>query len=505
MQAIPFVACEQAPTPGPTGCRGWSFDGGPPDGRLAAIMLRSEFPLRTTAWPAGLLAFVLGEAFLGFLAIIAVALTLFPVLFPVSLAVATAIEGAQWLIICLFGIEYALALTWSSDRRAFLRDPWRWLDLATVVVPLATVLPSVSSLLRSSMLLRLVRLVRIVTFSVRASGMIVRHEAQRAAAAPTLQPTRVTLLGHEQSADIAWSDFWSHLQTSDESWYHIQHPTAEDLARIAVAAGTTSESLRAHMAGTGFPHIETVGSYSGFFVWVPELTPARETVRSGFFCLLSGRRLLTFSQKTTSLLATIRAGPKTAGTDHRPFAERMTQSFFRTALRQNEQLIGLFVQDLHSLEEIPVRESRTHFFERTFRLKKELSVAQADLWRLKNLLVELAERRAPIPEMRPEAAMEFQRMADDAAFLHEAIVNLRDEVLSLIDLHINVVSFDMNRVMRLLAVISALGLVPSIVGGLLGMNVAGNPWAVTLPQVAFGVCFAMLLGLYLFFVKGWLR
>ena len=37
------------------------------------------------------------------------------------------------------------------------------------------------------------------------------------------------------------------------------------------------------------------------------------------------------------------------------------------------------------------------------------------------------------------------------------------------------------------------------------MNVAGNPWAVTLPQVAFGVCLAMVLGLYFFFVKGWLR
>ena len=122
----------------------------------------------------------------------------------------------QWLIVGLFAIEYSLALTWSQDRRAFLRDPWRWLDLATVVVPLATVLPSVSSLLRSSMLLRLVRLVRIVTFSMRASGMIVRHEAHRAVANPVLQPTRVTLLGREQSADVTWSDFWSKLPTSDE-------------------------------------------------------------------------------------------------------------------------------------------------------------------------------------------------------------------------------------------------------------------------------------------------
>ena len=59
--------------------------------------------------------------------------------------------------------------------------------------------------------------------------------------------------------------------------------------------------------------------------------------------------------------------------------------------------------------------------------------------------------------------------------------------------------------MRVLAVVSAMGLVPTIVGGLLGMNVVGNPWPVTLAQVAFGVATGMVLLLYVFFVWGWLR
>jgi len=32
-----------------------------------------------------------------------------------------------------------------------------------------------------------------------------------------------------------------------------------------------------------------------------------------------------------------------------------------------------------------------------------------------------------------------------------------------------------------------------------------NPWPFTLPQVAFGVGFAMILCFYFFVVKGWLR
>jgi Mg2+ and Co2+ transporter CorA len=73
------------------------------------------------------------------------------------------------------------------------------------------------------------------------------------------------------------------------------------------------------------------------------------------------------------------------------------------------------------------------------------------------------------------------------------------------DLHMNVASFEMNKGMRLLAILSALGLLPAVVGGLLGMNLVGNPWPATLPQVAFGVFWGMALALYIFFIKGWIR
>ena len=59
--------------------------------------------------------------------------------------------------------------------------------------------------------------------------------------------------------------------------------------------------------------------------------------------------------------------------------------------------------------------------------------------------------------------------------------------------------------MRVLAVVSALGLIPAIIGGLLGMNLIDTPWMLTLPQVAFGVFFGMVIGLYFFVIKGWLR
>jgi Mg2+ and Co2+ transporter CorA len=89
--------------------------------------------------------------------------------------------------------------------------------------------------------------------------------------------------------------------------------------------------------------------------------------------------------------------------------------------------------------------------------------------------------------------------------LYQTVDKNKEEVQTIIEFHINIKSFEMNSFLKLLAVVSFLGLIPSVVGGLLGMNVIGNPWPFTLEQVAFVVVMAMATALYVFAVKGWLR
>ena len=99
----------------------------------------------------------------------------------------------------------------------------------------------------------------------------------------------------------------------------------------------------------------------------------------------------------------------------------------------------------------------------------------------------------------------FRFLADDAGDLYGSVEDLRDSLQALVDLRLNVSSFQMNRVMRVLALLTALALIPATAGGLLGMNLQDTPWPGTLAQVSFGVAVGMALSLYLFVVKGWLR
>jgi len=74
-----------------------------------------------------------------------------------------------------------------------------------------------------------------------------------------------------------------------------------------------------------------------------------------------------------------------------------------------------------------------------------------------------------------------------------------------VDFQLNVSSFQMNKVMRVLAVLTALTIIPAVTGGLLGMNIAGKTWSPNLEQVSFGVAVGMAFCLYIFAVNGWMR
>lgn len=473
-------------------------------------MLRTEFPFKLEGGLRRVLAVLLGEAFLGFLAIIALSLTLFPWLFEGLMAqkpsLLTALDTAQWAIIGWFAVEFLFALIVAPSKRAFASNPWRWVDLLTIAIPLAS-LATPSRALRSSPILRLARIGRLVSLGFRATGLSTRHRARHAAETLVRGPAQVTVVADapEYSPEAAeMKDLLRWLDAPGEEWYHVASPTNDDLKQIAARAQLPAGFLETHLMATSYPHLARAGEKTGMFLWMPEVMNEGAVDRHGMFFLPLGEGLLSLSRRKTRAVERFVVPPE-ASAKKMPFAWRMLDLVLERVVRENERLAGHFEDGLRALEEVPVRESQPAFFERTFRLKKELSAAQADLWRLKGMVGDIADGRVAWSVLTEAQREPLRRLTTDVDYLYETMVNIREEVLSVIELHLNVVSFEMNRVMRVLAVVSCLGLVPAVVGGLFGMNLIDNPWPFTLPQVAFVVVLLMVLGLYFFFVKGWLR
>jgi len=99
----------------------------------------------------------------------------------------------------------------------------------------------------------------------------------------------------------------------------------------------------------------------------------------------------------------------------------------------------------------------------------------------------------------------FDALADETAYLHETAGNTREGLLSLIDARINAVSYEMNRAMRVIAVFSALVLIPTLIGQTLGTNILGAPFTLYLWEVTAWTIISLLVVGWIFYRPGWLR
>ena len=444
------------------------------------------------------LADLLGEALMGFLALAALGTGLAPFLFSLTPAAESAIDAAEWVIVGLFALEYAVHLAVAPDRAAYLRDPWRMLDAAIVLGSLASLLPSISDAARTMPALRILRLFRVLLFGVRA-GHGVSSPALRPARSLPEGPPRVTRLASGSEAIVAgeWTDLlrWAASPTSE--WIHASNLAPQRLREAAEAAGVPHVMVEAALNESSYPRLESGKRWSSLTISVPSRSDLAS--RDPVLMLLTEDDVLSLAVHPLEL----EKPPAPLGA--LPWGPRCALDVVRRVLERNEELAGRLERELRELEALPADESPERFFESTFRLKRALSVAKGDLWRLRGLLQMLAEGRRTLPGIGEEGRAAAARLAEEADYLYETIDNTRESVLSLIDLHINVAAHDTNRFMRLVAIVSTLGLIPAVTGGLMGMNLADSPWPVTLGQVAFGTLILILGVLYAVLAKGWLR
>jgi len=99
----------------------------------------------------------------------------------------------------------------------------------------------------------------------------------------------------------------------------------------------------------------------------------------------------------------------------------------------------------------------------------------------------------------------FNNLYAESGYLYNKIQNIKESLDSLIELHTNTVSYDMNRVMKVIAVITCLAVIPATVGGLLGVNLDEGTFSIKFTEIFFIISSSMLLGLYAFYKMKWLK
>ena len=297
------------------------------------------------------------------------------------------------------------------------------------------------------------------------------------------------------------------------AWIDASGLEADQLAAASRAIGAPPDLLAGLLVDSASPRVESLARATVLFLWVPALRGGADpehpgasplVARRGLVLASSGGGLLSLSREPLGLVAVVLADLASGG----PPAPLPTLALFaalRCTLQAYERVTAALERPLRALEAAPLQEGGRAFLERTFQLRQQLAACEADLWRLRSLLEGVGAGRVTLHGVPPQTLDVVRTLAADAEWAHQTASNAREALASLIELHLNVASFEMNRVMRVLAVVSVLGLVPALAGGLLGMNLAESPWTFSLAQVSYAVASLMALLLYTFIAKGWLR
>ena len=96
-------------------------------------------------------------------------------------------------------------------------------------------------------------------------------------------------------------------------------------------------------------------------------------------------------------------------------------------------------------------------------------------------------------------------LQDGVSYLNEIAEDLVNNIRSTIDLCINQTSFETNKILKILAVITSMSVIPSAVGVLLGMNLLDVPYSASLWEVVLVLVISMSFVSYVFIKLGWLK
>jgi Mg2+ and Co2+ transporter CorA len=451
---------------------------------------------------------VLNETLMGLLAIAAFGMSLLPELFDVGDSVASLLDVVEGAIVAAFVAEYVVHLLLAPDKKAYVCNGWRVLDLITISAATLSLLPWVTDTLRQSLILRLLRITRSFTFGARAGTARYRLLAADSDA-PVATSARAFAVRREPSWPthaLDWKEFLVRITGTEGAWHDAFDVGGAQLVEMARALGLPVGNIGIGTAIHTYPRLKRIGNMVVAVVWLPFVSSAEQPEIDWCGVLAIVREdgsLLTAAVRDCQLQQRMARWMDPNVTDS--VAAQGAEAFLRMVLEQTEEAVAALENRLRIMEGAPVAGVGEDFFRQAFRLRRDLFQISADLWRLKAAIDQIEAGRLALPGRSAESAEVFGILSEQADYLYETANNLREGLGSLIELHLNTVSYEVNRFMRLLAVVSVLGLVPATVGGLLGMNVVGTPWPFTLGEVAYFVGLVVVAILYVFLTRGNLK
>ncbi|VVB90344.1 Cobalt/magnesium transport protein CorA [uncultured archaeon] len=445
------------------------------------------------------------------LALLLIPVIFLPFLFKFSHFMLVLFRAVSYVIIVIFALEYFLKLYVADSRRAYATNPWHVLDLLIVAISLVIFLPRIpfADIGRTSPMLRLLRVTRIFAVAGRTVKRAVPVKPIERAM-PSVSRMKINMLTDGKIKKGALKeDIFSLLATSGYNWIDLQDVSEVDIGFISDVLKIPGVLLTSKIIKESYPKIDFFSDFTSIFIRDMKLRSEGTGIRdidisrNNMLIILADNYIATISADKSEIFdQVISDGPVM---EKEEFIVSILYSIFRRKITDYDEIVRLFEQRVIAMEELPAGLARPSFLGDTFYFKKDIQIIHSNLWHFTQVLKAVRSSKIPAGGLKESYLPLFGILYDESTYLFETSENVRDNLISLIDLHINTVSVGLNKVMRILAVITSLGLIPSIISGLFGVNLIDSPYPVRISEVFFLELSIMLLAAYAFYRRGWLR
>jgi Mg2+ and Co2+ transporter CorA len=458
---------------------------------------------------------VLSDGLMIFLAIMLIPIILLPILFNLPVDVTNFLFVSDLIVLAIFYIEYFLKLYLAKDRWAHFKDPWHILDLVIIMIPLLELFPILGVIgTRTSPLLRLFRLARLFAVGGRTvKRRVTKHdEIKVKGQGKSIMKIRA-LDGslHNIKAGVKLEEIPKYLEDGSQTWIEISDVSDVDIEGLSQVLNIPVALLQSKLVEEAFPRIDYLESSSLVFLQAGELeclTSNKDlftVTKTGMLIVCSGANIITISRESSEEFEEILKIADKRPDHDKHLTVTILYSIMTYVIGNYKTIVQEIEKDLIRLENIPRDEHPADFLETTFHLKKEVTRLSSSLHHLKEVVDTITSKRVPLQGFDKGWGDLFDILLDETGYLYETTQNSKENLLSLIDLHINMTSYEMNKVMRFLAVITCLALIPTVIGGMLGMNILGIPSSIQLWQVVSLTLVLMAAVAWTFFKLDWLR
>lgn len=428
------------------------------------------------------------------------------------------------IIVSLFIMEYGLKLYFAKVRWIYFKDPWHIFDLFIIILALVGYLPFYESdisgssvlFLRVFRLFRYLRFSRVLAVTGRSIGKFVRPDKKKTEDTQDARGIEIKIVNEHQRADVSHCD-WENLEhimdEKNPQWIDISNITEKNFAQLSNILHIPEVYFKSKFLQESYPQIDYLEKASLVFLQSGKIQyPVKggqnylTIEKHGFLIICNDHQIFSLTQNKVDFFSFIHQNIQKSKNDITPsLILEVLYGLLHYTIQKYRDLIGDLEIDLMDIENIPHTQIPSDFLEQTFQIKKELSNLSSNLAHLKEILADIVGKKVPLVGFNDVWKDYFSLLEAEASYLHESAENCKENLLSIIDLFLNRNSYETNKIMRVLAIVTTIAVVPAAVSGILGENLLDAPYGLMLWQILLLISFGMGLILYIFFKLGWLK